>query len=122
MGPDDRYRENAIEWLPGEKTAGVTTVSKKIQNKIRKLKEKFPDAVEIVTDDEGVMFAHVPVSWVRISPPRQGRAYTEEEKAQAAERLRLAREKRNGSETDEYGGPEAGEDSDEEDDEEESVN
>ena len=39
-------------------------------------------------NEDGSICAHVPVSWLRISPPRQ---YTEEQRQQMGERLRQNR-------------------------------
>lgn len=56
---------------------------------IRKLAEKHPEDCQIIADNEdGSICAHVPVSWLRISPPRQ---YTEEQRQQMGERLRQNR-------------------------------
>ena len=53
---------------------------------IRKLAEKHPDDCQIVADNEdGSICAHVPVAWIRISPPKQ---YTEEQRQQMGERMR----------------------------------
>ena len=56
---------------------------------IRKLAEKHPEDCRIIVDNEdGSICAHVPVSWLRISPPRQ---YTEEQRQQMGERLKQNR-------------------------------
>ena len=56
---------------------------------IRKLAEKHPEDCQIIADNEdGSICAHVPVAWIRISPPRQ---YTEEQRQQMGERLRQNR-------------------------------
>lgn len=53
---------------------------------IRKLSEKHPDDCQIIADNEdGSICAHVPVAWIRISPPKQ---YTEEQRQQMGERMR----------------------------------
>lgn len=53
---------------------------------IRKLAEKHPEDCQIIADNEdGSICAHVPVSWLRISPPKQ---YTEEQRQQMGERMR----------------------------------
>lgn len=56
---------------------------------IRKLSEKHPDDCQIIADNEdGSICAHVPVAWIRISPPKQ---YTEEQRQQMGERMRQNR-------------------------------
>lgn len=53
---------------------------------IRKLAEKHPEDCQIIADNEdGSICAHVPVSWLRISPPRQ---YTEEQRQQMGEQIK----------------------------------
>lgn len=60
-----------------------------IKSVIRKLAEKHPEDCQIIADNEdGSICAHVPVSWLRIFPPRQ---YTEEQRQQMGERLRQNR-------------------------------
>lgn len=79
--------EFAIEWIKGSKYAGVSVPSgTALKSKLLRLAEKNPDEVKIVTENEdGSMFAHVPVSYVKISPPRK---ISEEQKEAASERFR----------------------------------
>ena len=88
------FEENAIEWLTGQKRAGFTATQKKWVNKLKKYAESHPDDVDVYVNKDGSVFAHVPVSWIKVSPPRAVNL-TEEQKAEAAERLRKAREKKN---------------------------
>lgn len=68
----DRVIENVIEWLIGDNKAAVTFSQRKHITRLKRLKSKFPDAVEIVAENQdGSIFAHVPLDWVKISPPRQ---------------------------------------------------
>ena len=60
-----------------------------------RLAEDRPNDVEILAypdDNDGAILAHVPKSWMKVSPPAK-RTMTDEQRAAAAERLRLAREK-----------------------------
>jgi len=85
-------QENNIEWYTGDATATVSFTQRKWVNKMKKYADEY-DEVEIAAENEdGSICAHVPVSWIKISPPRKGREYTEDEKAEIAERFRLARE------------------------------
>lgn len=85
-------QENNIEWYTGDATATVSFTQRKWVNKMKKYANEY-DEVEIAAENEdGSICAHVPVSWIKISPPRKGREYTEDEKAKIAERFRLARE------------------------------
>lgn len=87
-------KENAIEFLYGDKEATVTFCSPRYVSKIKKLAEERPDECKIVVENkDGSIVAHVPVKWVKISPIRAARPMTEEQKEALTERLRKAREK-----------------------------
>ena len=87
--------ENVMEWITGQKIGSVTFTQKRMVSKIKKYAEEYPDEIEIIAEnDDGSIFAKVPVSWFKFSPPRKGREFSDEEKAEAAERLRIAREKK----------------------------
>lgn len=91
----DNCIDNVFEWYTGEKVAGVTFSQRKWINKVKKYAEDYPDDVVIEAEnDDGSIFAKIPVSWFKMSPPKKGREFTEEEKAAIAERFALAREKR----------------------------
>lgn len=66
----DRCTENVIEWIRGEKVAGVTLTSGRLSNRIKKLAETREDVEIIAENKDGSIFAHIPVSWVRINPPK----------------------------------------------------
>lgn len=87
--------DNCMEWLTGDKVGAVTFSQKRWVSKLLKYAEDYPEDVEIIAQNpDGSVFAHVPISWFKFSPPRKGREMTDEEKAAAAERLREAREKK----------------------------
>lgn len=91
----DSSIDNSVDWFTGEKVANFTFSQKKMVNKLKKLAEDFPEDVKIeVVNKDGSIFGHIPVSWIKISAPRKGREFTEEERNAAAERLRIARENR----------------------------
>lgn len=80
-----------------DKTLFVSSDHQKWINKIRKLADQYPDDVEIKNrpeENDGCICATMPSDWLRISPPRKVEM-SEEQKAELAERLRLAREKQN---------------------------
>lgn len=59
-------------------------------NRIRMLKEKYPDMVQVIAepeDNDGCIYASIPIEWMKIQPKR---AYTDEQKAEMVERLRRA--------------------------------
>lgn len=87
----ENTNEFAIEWIRGRKYAGVTAPSgSALKNKILRLKESHPDDItHLHINQDGSIFCHIPISYVKISPPRQ---MSEEQRAAAAERLRKIRE------------------------------
>lgn len=88
--------ENVIEWLRGSDIAGITApAGSRLKGRVVKLAQTHPDQVEIVKENpDGSIFAHVPVKFIKVSPPRR---ISEEQRAAAAERLRKAREQQEDS-------------------------
>ena len=81
-------KENAIEFFTGQTKATVSFCSPKYINRLNKLKEKYPEEVEILAvNEDGSVYAHVPTKWIKINPPKQ-MEYTEEQRIEIAERLR----------------------------------
>lgn len=77
--------ENVIEFLKDNNRATVTACQGRYITRLRKLAAERPDECQIVaTNRTGSIVAHVPTSWVKISPPKQ---YTEEQKAEMRGRL-----------------------------------
>lgn len=64
-----------------------------MMKKLRKLAADNPDDVRIEKEDDIGIFVQVPVKWVRIRRPKQVHLSEEQRKA-AAERMRLARDKK----------------------------
>lgn len=90
------FKETNINYLNVDDYATFCSSEKKWINKILALHEKHPDKVIIKyypENNHGMIYAHVPKSWIKVSPPRQVN-YTEEQKAAMAERLAAAREKK----------------------------
>ena len=81
--------ENVIEWLRGDKVAAVTAPSSsKLKGMITRLNARYPDEVEILTtNQDGSIFAHVPVDWVVIRKPKQLNL-TDEQRAELSERMK----------------------------------
>ena len=86
--------ENNIEWYTGDKTVTLSFSQKKYVSKILKADKNNPDIDIVAQNEDGSICAHIPLSWIKISPPRKGREFSDEERAMAAERLKVAREKR----------------------------
>lgn len=84
-----RATADAIEFMTNGTKATLTFSQGRYKSVIRKLSEKHPDDCQIIADNEdGSICAHVPVAWIRISPPKQ---YTEEQRQQMGERMRQNR-------------------------------
>lgn len=81
-------RENAIEWYTGSDFIAVTLTQQKFINKVKKLAESHEDVKILAENADGSVFAHLPLNFLKISAPRQ---LSEEQKAEAAERLKSAR-------------------------------
>lgn len=87
------FKETCVEYLDIDKYATFCSSERKWINKIYKLKEKYPNEVHIEVSEEendGMIIAHIPKSWMKVSPPKKVN-YTEEQKAALAERMRKAR-------------------------------
>lgn len=79
------YKENIIEWVRDEKRATLTFTQGRYLSKIKKLAKTYPEECQIVANNkDGSIVAHVPVTWIKINPPRQ---LTEEQRKAAAKRL-----------------------------------
>lgn len=79
--------EFSIEWIKGSDYAGVTTPSgTALKNRLMRYAEEKPDEVKIMAENEdGSAFFHVPVSYVKVSPPRK---VSEAQREAAGERFR----------------------------------
>lgn len=68
----------------------ISSDERKHINKIRKLKEKYPDDVRIIREPEqndGCIYAEIPVSWFSIRPPVK-RVLTDEQRQEMSERMK----------------------------------
>lgn len=83
--------ENVIDWLTGDDTITLSLTQEKYRNKIKRLAEQYPDEVDYIVNEDGSVFAHVPVRWLKISPPRKVEM-TEERKRASIEALAAYRE------------------------------
>ena len=87
------FKETCIEYLDIDKHATFCSSERKWINKIYKLKEKYPNDVHIEVSEEendGMIIARVPKTWMKLSPPKQVN-FTDEQRAAMAERMRAAR-------------------------------
>ena len=89
------FKETCVEYLDVDPHATFCSAERKWINKILKLKESYPDEVDIrfyPENNDGIIVAHIPKNWLKISPPRQVN-YTDEQRAAIAERFQSARNK-----------------------------
>lgn len=85
----DRVIDSAVEWVDGSDraTVSLSVHQRSMQNRVRKLKEQKPNLVDYTENEDGSMMAHVPVSWVKISPPKRMNL-TEQQRAEMSQRMR----------------------------------
>lgn len=82
---DEKYTENVIEWVKDEKRATLSLSQRRTISKVKQLAEQYPDECQVLAENkDGSLYAHIPVSWIRINPPRE---LTEEQKQELVERL-----------------------------------
>lgn len=87
--------ETSIERIQGTDYCTVFTAERKFINTLNRLKEEYPDEVEILTiNEDGSMVAHAPYPWFKFIKPPAKREYTDEQKQAMAERMAKARESR----------------------------
>lgn len=88
--------ETSIEYVTVDNYATFCSGERKWVSKINKLKEQYPDDVQITQSPEsngGIIVAHIPKSWLKVSPPKKVNM-TEERRQKLAENLKKAREAR----------------------------
>lgn len=82
--------ENSITFNRNSKTATVTVNQGRYVKKIREMAEQFPDKVQIISDECGVVTATIPTKAVKLSI--RERTMTDEQRKAASDRLKAARE------------------------------
>lgn len=86
--------ENVIEFLNGQKRTTVTLSQGRYKTKVEKLAKERPDECKILARNlDGTILAHVPTSWVKISPPRKVEM-SEDRKEELRKQLANARNKK----------------------------
>lgn len=89
----ENFKETCIDYITTDDYATFCSNEKRWINKINKLSAKYPSEVQInytPEQNQGMICAQVPKSWLKVSPPRKINL-TEEQRAAAAERLRNTR-------------------------------
>lgn len=79
--------EFCIEWIKGNDYAGVTVPSgTALKSKLMRYAEERPDEVKLMAENkDGSAFFHIPISYVKVSPPRK---VSEAQREAAGERFR----------------------------------
>lgn len=92
--------EFCIEWIKGNDYAGVTVPSgTALKSKLMRYVQERPEEVKLMVENkDGSAFFHVPVSYIKVSPPRK---VSEEQAKAAGERFRKMREEKKGENCDE---------------------
>lgn len=86
--------ETGINHIAGDNFVTFFSSERKWINRIRKLKEEFPNEVDIKHENpDGSLVAHIPTSWFQIKP-RKKIQFTEEQILAAKARLEKGRLKR----------------------------
>ena len=82
-------QETIYEHVAGDKTFTVTAAERWSVGLIRRLKERYPDEVDITYENkDGSLLAQVPLEWMRIVPKKR---MNDEQKEAAARNLNTYR-------------------------------
>lgn len=85
-------KENCIEWLTGQNMIVLSLTQERMINKVRKLKQKFPDEVKIKTNKDGSICAKMPLSYLKLNhTEREPKELTDEEKKEIRKRLQAGK-------------------------------
>ena len=82
----NKCRDNSVEWYTGQTIITATFSQRKWINKIRRLAEKHPDEVKIDIENPDSIVVHMPIGYIKISPPKKV-------SAEQRERMRLQAQK-----------------------------
>lgn len=92
--------ETAFDYITSEDYATFFTDEVKWIRKLTALSKTHPDEVKIIYTPEqnhGALYAYVPKTWFKLSPPKK-MSLTDEQRAAAAERMSKARKAKKGAE------------------------
>lgn len=91
--------EFAIEWTKDRNYAGVTVPSgTALKSKLMRYAQERPDEVKLMAENkDGSAFFHIPISYVKVSPPRK---VSEAQREAAGERFRRMWEEKREMEAD----------------------
>lgn len=80
-------KETAVSYCVGDSYVSVYTSENKYCNKIKSYKEKYPEEIDIIAEnDDGSMLAEFPIKWFKF--PRHPKKMSDEQKEAAGERMK----------------------------------
>lgn len=83
-------RETALDYIVGGDHICYSTSDQKRINKILKQAEEYPNDVKIIAqNDDGSIYAHLPMSWFK--PPSPPKKVSDKQREAAGERFRKYR-------------------------------
>ena len=87
--------EFAIEWTKDRDYAGVTVPSgTALKSKLMRYSQERPEDVKLMAENkDGSAFFHIPINYVKLSPPRK---VSDEQREAAGERFRKMWEEKKG--------------------------
>lgn len=85
--------ENVIEWFDDDDTISVTLHQKRFVNKIERLSLQEENVVILARNDDGSIFAHLPISMLKLGLKRTCNK-TVSEKSEWAERMKNLRQQK----------------------------
>ena len=85
-------KETCVEFYGDANSLSGYSSETKYINKMRKLLQEHPNEVKVISDDDYGMMVHVPKKWFKAPNVPRTRVLTEEQKQQAADRLKKMRE------------------------------
>lgn len=90
--------EFCIEWIKGNDYAGVTVPSgTALKSKLMRYAEERPDEVKLIAlNKDGSAYFHIPINYVKISPPKK---VSEEQREAMGKRARKMWEEKKGEMT-----------------------
>ena len=87
----EEVKETVYEHVSGGETFTITAAERWSVSMLRRLKEKYPDQVEIAYENkDGSLLARVPFDWMRIVPKKRD-TMTDQQRAARSERMKAFR-------------------------------
>lgn len=88
--------ETSVERVVGDDYCLVYTGERKFIKQLNELAKSYPEVDIRCVNEDGSMVARVPFSWFRFVKPPSKRNFTDEQRQAMSERMKKAREKKNG--------------------------